>query len=111
MIWASAWRIGSAETLTKPVNGVSKSRIIAMPPETASAHRHRTVSAVALVGANNPKLAKTMASQKISRMRCRDLARAMDAARLAGLAVGGSRARDDRVRLPHIAMVSTLAAG
>jgi len=35
----------------------------------------------------------------------------MDAARLAGLAVGGSRARDDRVRVSHIAMVSTLAAG
>ena len=45
------------------------------------------------------------------RARCRALARAMDAARLVGLAVGGSRARDDRVRLPHIAMVSTLATG
>ena len=45
------------------------------------------------------------------RARCGDLARAMDAARLAGLAVGGSRVRDDRVRLPHIAMVSTLATG
>jgi hypothetical protein len=35
--------------------------------------------------------------------------RAMDAPDLAGVVVGDSRARDDRVRLPHLALVSTLA--
>ena len=40
---------------------------------------------------------------------CRVVARAMDTTVLAGVVVGGSRARDDRVRLPHAAMVSTLA--
>ncbi len=33
----------------------------------------------------------------------------MDATVLAGVGVGGARARDDRVRLPHHALVSTLA--
>jgi hypothetical protein len=32
----------------------------------------------------------------------------MGAASLAGMVVGGSGARDDRVRSPHTAMVSTL---
>ena len=40
---------------------------------------------------------------------CRAPARAMDTPGLAGVVVGGSRARDDRVRLPHHALVSTLA--
>ena len=35
--------------------------------------------------------------------------RAMDAPGLAGMVVVDSRARDDRMRLPHHALVSTLA--
>ena len=40
---------------------------------------------------------------------CRAIARAMDTPALAGLVVGGSRAGNDGVRLPHDALVSTLA--
>ena len=40
---------------------------------------------------------------------CRAVARAMDTPVLAGLGVGGSRAGDDRVRLPHDALVSNVA--
>jgi hypothetical protein len=35
----------------------------------------------------------------------------MDATDLAGVVVGGSGVRDDRVRLSHNALVSTLAEG
>ena len=40
MIWSNAWRIGSAETRTRPEKGESSSRIIVMPPETAIEQRH-----------------------------------------------------------------------
>jgi hypothetical protein len=36
MIWASAWRIGSAEMRTRPEKGEFSSRIIVMPDETAT---------------------------------------------------------------------------
>jgi len=75
-----------------------------------SARRTRSGAASVAAALQSANINRIARSYRI-RARCRDLARAMDAARLAGLAVGGSRARDDRVRLPHIAMVSTLAAG
>ena len=69
MISARAWRIGSAEMRIRPEKGESRSRIIVMPPETAIEQRHKAAIAVPLAGANRPKLAKTIASQEISRIR------------------------------------------
>src|SRR6516162_8055291 len=44
----------------RPERGESDSRIIVMPPETASEQRHNMVMAVVLRGANRPKLKKTI---------------------------------------------------
>jgi hypothetical protein len=51
----------------------------------------------------------TAALSALVRSYCCVVARTMDTKVLAGVVVGGSRARDVRVRLPHTAMVSTLA--
>ena len=68
-IWISALRIGSSETRRTREPGLSNSRIIMMPPETAIEQSIKAAMAVPFLGANSPKDAKTSASQNISRTR------------------------------------------
>ena len=56
----------------KPESGLSNSSIKMIPPETGTAQRNNVTSAVRFAGANSPKLAKTMASQKISKTKKED---------------------------------------
>src|SRR6516162_2709395 len=66
-ISTNALRIESPGTWTKPESGLSNSSIKMIPPETATEQRNNVTSAVRFDGANNPKPAKTMESQKMSK--------------------------------------------
>ena len=66
MISTSALRIESDCRRIKPENGLSSSVIITIPQAHRVGQRPHVI-AVGLGGANNPKPAKTMASQKISK--------------------------------------------
>src|SRR5262249_49237535 len=57
----------SGGTWMKPESGLSNPSIKTIPPETAAAQRNNATTAVGFAGANSPKLANTMESQKISK--------------------------------------------
>ena len=59
-------RSGALEICTNPVYGVYISNIKKMAHETDSAAMNKLLTAVALTGANNPKLTKIAVSQRTS---------------------------------------------
>src|SRR5437868_9516451 len=64
---ASASRMGALEILIAPPNGLFNSNMRKIDPETDSAQMSKVTSTVALRGANNAKLKKMMAIQKINK--------------------------------------------
>src|SRR3954452_13057303 len=69
VISAFARFIASAGSRTNPPPGLSRSSIRKMPPATAMAQSTSATIVVGLAGAKSPKLANTIASQKISKTR------------------------------------------
>src|ERR1700694_323009 len=63
---ASASRMGALEILIAPLNGLFNSSMAKIEPETDSAQTSKVTRTVALLGANNAKLRKMIAIQKIN---------------------------------------------
>lgn len=68
-----------------------------IPPETATAQRNNVTSAVRFAGANSPKLAKTMESQKIRKTKKEDAEHIQEDRSPAAAGQAGSRQRQSAI--------------